>query len=104
MRGDGNLKMMQIQKTITLNPAITFLSAQHGKYGFEHELVNSERLLDTFHVTRELRQRLQSQKISIDYRFVRDMELPDNEVVELGETIYTFQGDSYRLRRMRWQP
>ena len=103
IRGDANIKMMQMQKLVKVTPMLTFLSGQNMRYGFDDEKVDSYKLLDDFQVRRSLRARLKYQKMIVHYNRVRDMELQEGQVIEMGESIVQLQGSDLKCKRVRWQ-
>lgn len=97
MRGDSSTKLFNIKKMIHTNQYNSFLLSQENKYGFEKSNIDMERLVEDFDLESNLRRKLKSIKVKLDYeelKIIDTNEYDDSEqdvgsgvIFEIGKTV-----------------
>ena len=81
MRGNTSNKFIGIKKMMQTNQYNSFLLSQSDKYGFEESNIDLYRLVDDFDLESDLRRRLKSIKLKVDYE-----ELDTIDTTEFDDT------------------
>jgi len=67
MRGNTSNQFMQIKKMAQTNQYNSFLLSLDEKYGFEKSNIDMKRLVEDFDLESDLRRKLSSIKVNLDY-------------------------------------
>ena len=122
MRGDTSNKFIGIKKMMQTNQYNSFLLSQSDKYGFEESNINLYRLVDDFDLESDLRRRLKSIKLKVDYKELDTIDTAEFDdsakpsedgeevqtdttgiVFEIGKSILKSDNFSTNLMRVRIQ-
>ncbi len=122
MRGNTSYKFLEIKKMMQKNQYNSFLLSLSDKYGFEKSNIDLNKLVYEFNIERELRRKLKSIKVKVDYKeldTIDTAEFDDTEkesddgqevqedttgiVFEIGQSILKTDTFSTNLIRVRIQ-
>ncbi len=122
MRGNTSYKFLEIKKMMQKNQYNSFLLSLSDKYGFEKSSIDLNKLVYEFNIERELRRKLKSIKVKVDYKeldTIDTAEFDDTEkesndgqevqedttgiVFEIGQSILKTDTFSTNLIRVRIQ-
>lgn len=122
MRGDTSNKFIGIKKMMQTNQYNSFLLSQSDKYGFEESNIDLYRLVDDFDLESDLRRRLKSIKLKVDYEELDTIDTAEFDdsakpsedgeevqtdttgiVFEIGKSILKADNFSTSLMRVRIQ-
>lgn len=122
MRGDTSNKFIGIKKMMQTNQYNSFLLSQSDKYGFEESNIDLYRLVDDFDLESDLRRRLKSIKLKVDYEELDTIDTAEFDdsakpsedgeevqtdttgiVFEIGKSILKADNFSTNLMRVRIQ-
>jgi len=113
MRSNATHRFFNIQKTIQTNQYSSFLLANSEKYGFERSRIDMKRLVDDFDLESDLRRKLSSIKVEVDYEelsIIDTSEYEDGEensnagvIFEIGKSILKTEEFTLSLTRVRLQ-
>ncbi|HIP20149.1 MAG TPA: prepilin-type N-terminal cleavage/methylation domain-containing protein [Sulfurimonas sp.] len=81
MQGNTTHKFFAIKEMMKTNQYSSFLLSTSDKYSFESSKIDMKRLVDEFELENDLRRRLKSMKVEIDYE-----ELTTIDTSELDES------------------
>ena len=79
MRGNTSHKFFGIQEMMQTNQYNSFLLAQGDKYGFEDSHIDMNQLVDDFDLESDLRRKLKSMKISLEYETLSTIDTAEFE-------------------------
>jgi len=122
MRGNTTHKLLSIQEMIRTNQYSSFLLTLGDKYGFERSHISMNQLVDDFDLESDLRRKLKTMKVEIDYEELETIDTSDFEetaeeedftdeeqegstgiVFEIGKTKLKSDDISLQLIRVRIQ-
>ena len=85
MQGDTTNKFFQLKSIIHSNQYNSFLLSNAQKYGFEKSHINLKTLVDDFELESDLRRKLKSVKISLEYEKLQSIDTSNFEETESEE-------------------
>ena len=113
MRGDTSNKFFNIKKMLETTQYSSFLLANDDKYGFERSSIDMKRLADDFRVESDLRRKLSSMKVKLQYeklQIIDTSEFNSDEqnsstglVFEIGKSTMQVAKEHTSLIRIRVQ-
>lgn len=122
MQGNTTTKFFGIKKMMQTNQYNSFLLSLGDKYGFEKSHMDMNRLVEDFDLESDLRRRLKSMKVELDYKEIKSIDTSEFEdtpddatndteqqnsssgiVFEIGKTILKTDDFTSQLMRVRIQ-
>ncbi|MDF1877748.1 prepilin-type N-terminal cleavage/methylation domain-containing protein [Sulfurimonas sp. SAG-AH-194-L11] len=116
MQGNTTHKFFTLKEMMQTNPYSSFLLSTSDKYGFESSKIEMKQLVDEFELESDLRRRLKSMQVKIEYEVLTTIdtsELEDEEdssqsgstglVFEIGKTSLISKDFSTQLIRVKIQ-
>ncbi|MDF1878184.1 prepilin-type N-terminal cleavage/methylation domain-containing protein [Sulfurimonas sp. SAG-AH-194-C20] len=116
MQGNTNQKFFGIKKMMKTTQYNSFLLSLSNKYGFESSKIDMKRLVDEFELESDLRRRLKTMKVEINYEELTTIDTSEFEdpseseqssnsglVFEIGKTTLHAKDFSTQLIRVKIQ-
>ena len=107
MRGETTHKFFGIKKMMQTNQYNTFLLGESGRYGFEKSSIHMDRLVESFDLERDLRQKLKALKVELRYTPLKTIDTAEFDdggsgiIFEIGDTSLVSKEFTLHMMRVR---